>query len=653
MLGTVMSAFFRTAWLTLLVILFVINPGLLPVDSDGSSHASETTPPARILINLSSSNKTMPVYAVQASACRDEKNARSVLEKLKDKGYSPDIYSWKDLSGSLWYSVLLGVYETLSEAEGVAHQYRDNERDSVYVKSLDPSSLGEVRAAKPSPEGPPSPEEDGHLAGAVKPEEEKGAPKASPDVPEEGQAATEGPREVLKEKPVESREEENIGPEFSYRGSIEFETFFNTGTNQSFKGKNEKNEIRNRLQIRYGTENLFLFSVSNLYLFQTYLNEGADDHYVYSKDHRVARNLRLSSQNAELSFDELYLNYGMEHFRLRAGNQIYGWGTADAFNPTSYFNPSDMREILFRDDDENKVGVPSLSGMFFLGDYTLEAVFVPVHIPTIMAPEGNFWALAVNDSFFLPIIFDEPERLDADIDNVGYGVRLSTSAGGVDMSVSAFRGPDKNQLFLPYEIIFQGPTPVAVRLRPQTSVVSILGLDLSAALGDFVVQLEAAYSPDKAGIVEQGITGLGGPTLPFETDRFHYVSYATGFNYFIPLDRLLEGHTGDTVFTFEWFQSKYLEGGVYSQPITDIVSCKFEDSYFDGRIKTTIKGIFDTKHGGKVFWPEIGYDFQNGFLVEVGYATIWGDRGSTWENDSIFYYFRDNDLLMGKVRYEY
>ena len=67
----------------------------------------------------------------------------------------------------------------------------------------------------------------------------------------------------------------------------------------------------------------------------------------------------------------------------------------------------------------------------------------------------------------------------------------------------------------------------------------------------------------------------------------------------------------------------------------------------------TVKGIFDTQHGGKVFWPEIGYDFQNGLFIEVGYAAIWGDRGSSWESDSIFYYFSDNDLLMAKVRYEY
>ena len=274
---------------------------------------------------------------------------------------------------------------------------------------------------------------------------------------------------------------------------------------------------------------------------------------------------------------------------------------------------------------------------------------MPVHIPPIMAPEGNFWALSVN-SFFLPVIFDEPEQLGVDIDNVGYGARLSTSKGGVDISLSGYRGPDKNQLLLPYKIIFQGAIPVAVQLRPQTSIVSMFGIDLSAALGDFVVQFEVAYSPDKAGIVEQDYASL---TLPFKVERSQYISYATGFNYFIPLGRLIEGHTGDTVFTFEWLQSRYLENGLYSPSITDIVTCKLEDSYFDNHITTAIKGIFETQHGGKIFWPEIGYDFQNGFSLTLSYAGIWGDEGSTFGNASIFNYFKDNDIVMGTVRYEY
>ena len=633
MLGIAMNMCFRTAWLTLLVALFIISPGLLSVDSDCFSHASETASPVNISTKLNPSNEMATVYAAQVSACLVEKNARNLAKRLSHKGYKPDVYSWKDAHGRIWHSVFLGVYDDIAEAQRVARRYRKAERKSVFIKTLDRRVIAAGETGKSFPG--------------------ESAEHMQMDVAVSGgkMGASEESQGVLDENP-EMYEEDDIGPEFTYSGFTEFQTFVNTGTGQSFKDKNKKNEIRNRLQMRYGTEDLSIFSVSNIYLFQTYMNQRADDHYRYTKNKGVSRNLRFSSREAELSFDELYLNYNRGDFRLRAGNQIYGWGTADAFNPTSYFNPSDTRELFFRDDDENKAGVPSLSGMFFLGDFTLEAVFVPVHIPPITAPEGNFWALTV-DSFLMPIVFDEPERLGIDIDNVGYGARLSTSMGGVDMSLSGYRGPDKSQLSLPDRVIFQGITPVALQIKSQASIVSVFGIDFSAALGDLVVQFEAAYSPDKAGIVERDITSIADLMQPFEIDKVHYISYAAGFNYFIPLSRLIEGHTGDTVFTFEWFQSKYLENGIYEPAITDIVTCKLEDSYFDGRIKATVKGIFDTKHGGKIFWPEIGYDFQNGFLVELGYAVIRGDRGSTWGSDSIFYYFEDNDIVMVTVRYEY
>ena len=625
-----MNTCFRTAWLTLLVALSLLNPGLLSVDSNGCSHASEPTPPARTLIKPDSSNETVSAYVVQVTACSEEENARGVWERLKDKGYTPHICSWEDSSGKLWHSVFLGVYKNSAEAGLAARRYREAEGKAVFIKTLD----SRVIEAGETEDSPSVESADYRQAEAAVPGKEDGTP---------------GESQTVRDEELNMPGDEELGPAFTYNGFIEFESFVNTGRTGSFRERNKKNEIRNRLQMKYGTENLFLYSVSNMYLFQTYLNERAPDHYRYAKDQQVSRNLRLSSRDAELSFDELYLNYGRGNFRLRAGNQIYGWGTADAFNPTSYFNPSDIREMLFRDDDENKVGVPSLSGMFFLGDYTLEAVFVPVHIPTIMASEGNFWELSIN-SFPLPIVFDEPEQLSGDIANVGYGARLSTSRGGVDMSFSAYRGPDKDQIFLPYEIVGVLPD-VAVLVKPQAAVVTMFGFDVSAALGDFVVQFEAAYSPDKAGIVERGL--IASLILPFEIDRSHFLSYAAGFNYFIPMDKLIEGHTGDAIFTFEWFKSQYLENGLYAPPITDIVSCKFQDSYSDGRVKTSVKGVFDMKHGGKILWPKIGYDFQNGFLVEAGYVLIWTDKGSTWNGASIFSYFEDNDMLTLTVRYEY
>ncbi|MEZ4565798.1 MAG: DUF1302 family protein [Desulfobacterales bacterium] len=63
-------------------------------------------------------------------------------------------------------------------------------------------------------------------------------------------------------------------------------------------------------------------------------------------------------------FRELYYNWSREKFRVRMGNQVIAWGTADFLNSTSYFNPSDLRELLFKDEDQVALPVPAVSGLF-------------------------------------------------------------------------------------------------------------------------------------------------------------------------------------------------------------------------------------------------------------------------------------------------
>ena len=653
-----MNTCFRTIFLAVLFSLYLINPGSLRTNTVSCSHASKIDYSAEESPKPDSLNENLfrsKIHAVQVTACLEEKNAWDLAKRLRDKGYTPGVYSLKDSSGNLWHVVFLGVYEKPSEAGCVARQYREEEGNPAFVKSFNPSVLEESRVKETSPDGFRDRDLDHddvekRLPGLGKITE----PVHGENIPEElsGDGTEEDAGETGEEDLEDGEKyEENIA-EFTYSGFIELESFVNTYKDQDFRDANKKNEIRNRLEIKYGTEKFFLFAVSNIYLFQTYLNEDAKEDYVYSREHRVSRNLRISSKESELRFDELYINYTMGNFRLRMGNQIYGWGTADAFNPTSYFNPHDLRELIFKDDDENKAGVPSISGMFFLGDYTLETVFVPVHIPIAMPPNGNFWSFVIDDHFF-PVVFEEPRELDADISNCGYGARLSTSLGGVDMSVSGYHGPDREPVFLPYKTLILPNEPVAVLIKPKSYVVSMFGADFSATLGDFVMQVEAAYSPDKRGLVRQNFGDYENMKLPLQVDKSQYMSYSIGFNYFIPINKLIDGHEGESVFTFEWFQSKYFNSDLYPPFLTDIITCRFEDSYFDGRIKTKISAIFDTKNGGTIFWPEVGYDFQNGFSVELSYAAIWGKGESTRENNSVFYYFRDNDILMGKVRYEY
>lgn len=440
--------------------------------------------------------------------------------------------------------------------------------------------------------------------------------------------------------------------EFTYNGFIEWESIFSTDTDQDFSDANQKNELRNRLELNYGTENQYLFSVTNFYLTPTFFNNDIGETYRYADETRVERNLRLSGEHYEIDFRELYLNLSSEKIRFRLGNQIYAWGTADVFNPTSYFNALDYREFIFRDDDEDKSSVPSLSAMLFMDNYTLETVFMPVHVPMLMAPSGNFWYLNIQKDLYTAE-FLKTDGMPVEMENVGAGTRLSSSYRGADFSFSAYHGPDRDAIFRPVAVSMTPNQKLSLQLDPQYFVVNMLGADFSATINDFVVQFELAYSPDKRNLVEQNMNQLQQITFPFECRKSQYFAYAVGFNYFIPLTRLIESHEGETVFTFEWYQSKFFEEDVYQAYLTDIISCKLEDTYYQGHIPVSIKALFDTRSNSSVFWPKVGYDFQNGWLIELSYAAIDGKTDNQGLLEPMFYYYRDNDILIGSVRYEY
>jgi hypothetical protein len=448
----------------------------------------------------------------------------------------------------------------------------------------------------------------------------------------------------------EDFEEESA--EFTIQGFIEFENFLNTYKDQDFEDANKKNEIRSRLEIRYGTDSLYLYVVPNIYVSSTLIKDRLGKDYNYSDKTELFRNLRYSSSSYEVSFNEFYLNFTQENYRIRVGNQIFGWGTADVFNPTAYFNPFDMREIIFKEDDEYKAGVPSVSAMIFFDDTTLELVVVPVHIPGIIAENGDFWSLAP-DNYQLPIILGEIRGLDIDSSNSGYGARFSATTGSTDFSFSCYHGPDVEPVYLPFRTVLSPNESVSVLVEPQYHVINRVGLDFSMTIDDFVVQFEAAYSPDKRGYKEAKFENAGGIVLPLEVEQSDHIWYSVGFNYFIPLYRLIDDHEGETVFTFEWSQSKYFEDD-FSDPFSaKIMSFRFEDSYYSNRLNVSLAGIFDIQRNGHSIWPKIGYDFLNGFSTELSYACISGKSDSINTTESIFYYFRDNDILIWEVRYDF
>ncbi len=439
---------------------------------------------------------------------------------------------------------------------------------------------------------------------------------------------------------------------FTWRLDSAFENIIQTERDLHFEDASKKNEFSVLLECQYGNADDYLFSQTGFYFSPTFINDSIGEAYVYAGESETFRNLRISSNASEVIFRELYYNWSRKKFRLRMGNQVIAWGTADFLNSTSYFNPSDLRELLFKDEDQVTFGVPAVSGLFFLKGFTVETVFVPVHTAAAYPETGNFWAVKTVEGDY-PLIFGDADPMDANSKNFGYGARLASTYKGIDFSVSGYHGPDKDAVLLPSGTVLIENQTVSLLVEPQHFVVDCLGFDSAFTYKDFVFQVEAVYSPNKSGFVIQDTSRPQDLEFPYDTRKTDFLSYSVGFNYFIPMQKFLPGHAGESLFTVEWYQAQYFDDDIEDPQITDFLTCRFQDTYFGDRLSVSMTGIFEIRNSGVILWPQIGYDFLNGFKVEVGYASIDGHGEGEYQKDSLFYYYKDNDFIMVNFRYAF
>jgi len=131
------------------------------------------------------------------------------------------------------------------------------------------------------------------------------------EAPKGGIAAVDSSQNTGEESPEAEKDETDLEDEeddeedsavFTANGFIEFENFISTYPDQEFSDAFKKNELRSRLETRYGTENIYLFVASDLYLNPDLFDHDRSNDYRYSTEADISKNLRITSSRSELSF---------------------------------------------------------------------------------------------------------------------------------------------------------------------------------------------------------------------------------------------------------------------------------------------------------------------------------------------------------------
>lgn len=205
---------------------------------------------------------------------------------------------------------------------------------------------------------------------------------------------------------------------------------------------------------------------------------------------------------------ELVVAKKTSSYSVALGRQIVVWGKADGFKLVDIVNPLDLRESILNDDIRSRLPLWMANVQFFPGeDQELQFLLIPQTYHHRIAPPGSqfdFSAGLPAGATVLPLQVPagRPE-------NWSFGARWSATLGDWNVHAMALR----NLTGAP--VVFPSVDPQrGLVLRPEVVRRTMIGAAADTSLGDAVLRLELAVTPDE---YRAHATSSGIPELRRET----------------------------------------------------------------------------------------------------------------------------------------
>ena len=218
---------------------------------------------------------------------------------------------------------------------------------------------------------------------------------------------------------------------------------------------------------------------------------------------------RWTGGDPKFDLREAYTVWFPNWGEVKFGKQIHAWGVVDGNNPTDNLNAYDYY-FMFLQGTDRKVGSLSAAMTVYWGDWQLEGVIIPDHIPNRMPfDEPDF-------PFQIPI---EPSKYEKIDNSLEYGVRLKTTLGETDIGISYFDGRDRFFSLLGVD------TFNIIKIDPKFGyrATSVFGLNMVTFIDNITIRAEAGYFTTKNDFQESWFRF-------FDTEA-EYVQYVIQFEY--------------------------------------------------------------------------------------------------------------------------
>ncbi len=317
-----------------------------------------------------------------------------------------------------------------------------------------------------------------------------------------------------------------------------------------------------------------------------------------------------------LTTGDFYIALAIDWFEVRAGYQIFSWGTGDLLNPTNNINPIDFSDAF----DSRRIPVMAAAITLDFDFISLEGVVVPTFTRSRLPLRNRRFDALRNSA--LPVL--NPEDPAEEAENAQVAARVIGHFGGVDLSLSGYRG--FSDLPSARLVVIQQPIQALV-VDPVYERIHVAGADFATTLGIFGAE-------GKLGEFLGGIQIHGEAAHVFNESKFgdDFFQYVVGINYQF-VDLILEH---DLTLVLEYaseYVTKKAEGTqvdgnaldrVFRSSILARLAYELNES-----ISFEINGAL-ILHGPENAYvhPAAKWNVTDNLQLEIGGDIFWGPEGT-------------------------
>ncbi|KAB2926238.1 MAG: hypothetical protein F9K30_06670 [Dechloromonas sp.] len=332
-------------------------------------------------------------------------------------------------------------------------------------------------------------------------------------------------------------------------------------------------------------------------------------------------------QRFNVDLRETHLDFSAGSLDFRVGRQHVIWGEMVGLFFADVVSARDLREFILPDFDQMRTPQWAARAEYYGDDVHAELLWIPVAtVDNIGKPGSDFYPYQPVPPGFTAR-YRNQDRPTRNLDNMNYGLRVSTLQNGWDISGFYYRSSDINATF--YRTPITGPT---ITYEPRHDRIHQLGGTLTKDFGDVVLKAETVYTRGRSFTVLD-LTDADGVA------RQNTLDWAAGLDFTLGTDTRLN---------LQFFQRHYFNHN------PDLIADKSENGYsilvnskFLSNWEAQALFIASANRSDWLFRPRVTWNFERNWRWLIGADVFKGPELG------MFGRYDQRDRVYSEIRYSF